>query len=104
MQYRETLPNGVSFMTLDITPNGDLDNTPEYTVPAGHYFAMGDNRDNSVDSRVDQRMNGVGYVPAENIVGRADLMFFSTDGSGRWWEVWKWPFGVRWNRLFTLIR
>jgi len=104
MQFRETLPNGASFMTLDITPNGDLDNTGEYVVPAGHYFAMGDNRDNSVDSRVDPRLNGVGFVPAENVVGRADLMFFSTDGSAALWEVWKWPFSIRWGRLFSLIR
>jgi signal peptidase I len=104
MQFRETLPNGVSFTTLDIQANGELDNTAEYTVPPGHYFAMGDNRDNSVDSRVAPSANGVGPIPAENIVGRADLMFFSTNGDASWWEVWKWPFTVRWERLFTIIR
>jgi signal peptidase I len=104
MQFRETLPNGVSFMTLDLEPRGAHDNTGEFVVPPGHYFAMGDNRDNSVDSRVAPASQGVGYVPAENIVGRADLMFFSTNGTSAWWEVWKWPFAVRWERLFTLIR
>ena len=104
MQFKETLPNGVSFMTLDIERNGPHDNTGEYVVPPGHYFAMGDNRDNSVDSRVPPASQGVGYVPAENIVGRADLMFFSTNGAAAWWEVWKWPFAVRWERLFTIIR
>jgi len=104
VQFRETLPNGVSFATLDENPgHGDLDNTPEYTVPPGHYFAMGDNRDNSVDSRV-PISHGVGYIPAENVVGRADLMFFSTNGEAALWEVWKWPFTVRWERLFTIIR
>ena len=104
-QYRETLKSGVSYLTLDMTPRGELDNTGVYVVPPAHYFAMGDNRDNSLDSRVDPNRDakGVGYVPSENLVGRADLMFFSTDGSARWWEVWKWPFAIRWNRLFTLI-
>ena len=69
-------------------------------MPAGHYFAMGDNRDNSADSRV---QNLVGYIPAENLVGKAEFLFFSTDGSARFWEVWKWPFAIRYSRLFTGI-
>ncbi|MBM3568564.1 MAG: signal peptidase I [Alphaproteobacteria bacterium] len=100
-QYRETLPDGTSFLTLDLDANGDLDNTREYVVPPGHYFAMGDNRDNSLDSRVPA---GVGFVPAENLVGRADLMFFSTDGSAGWLEPWGWPSAIRFSRMFRPIR
>ncbi|RUW96764.1 signal peptidase I, partial [Mesorhizobium sp. M2A.F.Ca.ET.037.01.1.1] len=73
--YHETLPNGVSYDTLDLTPNSIGDNTREWTVPPGHYFMMGDNRDNSSDSRFT-----VGFVPAENLVGRANLIFFSIAG------------------------
>ncbi len=78
-QWRETLPNGVSHATLDMIENGFYDNTKEYLVPAGHYFMMGDNRDNSSDSRVE---NAVGYVPAENLVGRAQIMFWSVGEGG----------------------
>jgi signal peptidase I len=79
-QWRETLPNGVSHPTLDMIDNGFYDNTKEYRVPAGHYFMMGDNRDNSSDSRVE---NQVGYVPAENLIGRVQIMFWSVDGKRR---------------------
>ena len=68
-------------------------------VPPGSYFMMGDNRDNSSDSRED-----VGYVPAENLEGRALFRFFSTDGSAHFWEVWKWPFAVRYSRILTLVK
>jgi signal peptidase I len=78
-QWRETLPNGVSHSTLDLIENGFYDNTKEYRVPAGHYFMMGDNRDNSSDSRVE---NAVGYVPAENLIGRVQIMFWSVDDKG----------------------
>jgi signal peptidase I len=78
-QWRETLPNGVSHPTLDMIENGVYDNTKEYRVPAGHYFMMGDNRDNSSDSRVE---NQVGYVPAENLIGRVQILFWSVDEKG----------------------
>jgi signal peptidase I len=93
-RYRETLPNSVSYDVLDRDPEGNLDNTQVFVVPEGHYFMMGDNRDNSADSRVD-----VGYVPFENFVGKAQIIFFSTDGSARIWEVWKWPWAIRYDRL-----
>jgi signal peptidase I len=99
-QYRETLPNGVSYMTLDSNPNSARDTTEIYVVPEGHYFAMGDNRDNSQDSRW---LNHVGYVPAVNLVGRAEFLFFSVDGSAAYWEVWKWPWAIRWDRLLNAV-
>src|SRR6516164_1288894 len=100
-RWRETLPNGVSYTTLDLVDNGFYDNTPVYQVPAGHYFMMGDNRDNSTDSRV---LSQVGYVPFENIVGRAQIIFFSIREGEHAWMVWRWPWAVRWNRLFTIVR
>lgn len=96
-QYMETLPNGVSYSTLDRVPNAVSDNTGVYKVPAGHYFMMGDNRDNSSDSRVP---SAVGYVPLENFVGKAQLIFFSTDGSASLWTFWNWISATRWERLF----
>jgi signal peptidase I len=100
-QFRETLPNGVSYNTLDLTDNGFYDNTPVYEVPPDHYFMMGDNRDNSTDSRV---LSQVGYVPYENLIGRAQIIFFSIRDDTHAWEVWRWPWAVRWERLFTLVR
>lgn len=98
-RYIETLPNGRSHPILeDRRDTGPLDNTREFTVPEGHYFMMGDNRDNSADSRAD-----VGFVPADNLVGRADLLFFSTDGTAALWEVWKWPLAIRFDRLFQAV-
>jgi signal peptidase I len=97
-QFIETLPGGVRHRIIEETDHGRFDDTPDYVVPAGHYFMMGDNRDNSADSRAD-----VGFVPLENFVGPAKILFFSTDGSARLWELWKWPFAIRWSRLFNLI-
>jgi signal peptidase I len=97
-QYRETLPNGVSYLTADCTPYGTYDNTGVFTVPAGHYFMMGDNRDNSDDSRAE-----VGYVPFDNLVGRAEIRFFSLDETFVWYAPWTWPGAIRFSRMFTLI-
>jgi signal peptidase I len=99
-RYLETLPNGVKHYILKATDEGDMNNTPEYLVPPDHVFAMGDNRDNSADSRF---MNGVGFVPVENLVGRAEFLFFSVDAEYPWWEIWEWPFEIRWNRLMRPI-
>jgi signal peptidase I len=99
-RYRETLPNGKSYVVVEMTDAGPLDNTPVYVVPPDHYFGMGDNRDNSLDSRV---LTQVGYIPAENLVGRAEIIFFSSDGSANLWEVWKWPSAIRFSRLFHVI-
>jgi signal peptidase I len=96
-QYIETLPNGVQHRIIEMGDNGPLDNTQEYVVPPGDYFMMGDNRDNSQDSRV---LSAVGYVPAENLIGKAQFIFFSTNGSARLWEIWNWPFAIRYGRLF----
>ncbi len=99
-RWKETLPNGVSYYTLDLVENGFADNTEVYTVPPDHYFMMGDNRDNSTDSRFSQ----VGMVPFENIIGKAQIIFFSVYEGERAWEVWRWPFSVRWGRLLTIVR
>ncbi|MCC6919718.1 MAG: signal peptidase I [Alphaproteobacteria bacterium] len=106
-KYLETLPNGVSHYILqdDRPPREGFDaqNTDVYVVPAGHYFFMGDNRDNSTDSRWPIE-SGVGFVPYENLVGRADRIFPSWDSQkADWWEVWEWPFAVRWDRLLQPI-
>ncbi|MER8520846.1 signal peptidase I [Mesorhizobium sp. M0644] len=96
--YRETLPNGISYDTLDLTQASIGDNTKEFKVPPGHYFMMGDNRDNSSDSRFT-----VGFVPDENLVGRANLIFFSIGGSASPLEIWKWPSLMRASRLFHFV-
>ncbi len=100
-RYRETLPNGVTYLTLDLYENGFYDNTPVYEVPAGHFFMMGDNRDNSTDSRV---LSAVGYVPYQNLVGKAQVIFFSVEEGERAWTFWRWPFTARFSRFFTAIR
>jgi len=99
-RFVESLPDGPQHNTLDFIASADHDTTQEWVVPAGHYFAMGDNRDNSLDSRA---RGGVGMVPAQNLVGRAEFLFFSTDGSAKIWEIWRWPFAIRFKRLFQEV-
>lgn len=102
-QYRETLPGGRSYTVLDqgFSP---ADNTDVYTVPAGHIFMMGDNRDDSMDSRFTIEEGGVGYLPAAKIVGRAEFDYWSTDGSARWLLPWTWFSANRWDRVGDKVR
>lgn len=100
-EVRETLPEGKSFMTQDFGPGNDLDDTPVYEVPAGHYFMMGDNRDNSIDSRVEQS-SGVGMVPAENLVGKAEIILFSWKPGASLFKPWTWA-NVRLGRFFNVL-
>ena len=101
-QYRETLPGGVAHAIIERDgDHGFWDNPELYPVPAGHFFMMGDNRDNSTDSR---DLASVGYVPFENFVGRAEIIFFSIDENATAWQVWQWPWTVRWGRIFERIK
>lgn len=101
-RFKETLPNGVAHFVIERDGDrGFWDNTEVYTVPAGHFFMMGDNRDNSTDSR---DLASVGFVPYENFVGRAEIIFFSIDEDASAWKLWQWPWTVRWNRIFNPIR
>ena len=97
-RYTEVLPNGRQHELLKQTDQGGANDTPEFKIPEGNVFAMGDNRDDSLDSRFPASV-GVGFVPLENLVGRAEFIFFSVDAVAPWWQVWEWPFEIRWGRL-----
>jgi signal peptidase I len=101
-RYRETMSNGRSYVTHDLGPDGEVDNTDVYVVPAGHYFMMGDNRDNSVDSRYPPEF-GVGFVPAENLVGRAEMILFSWNAEASLFKPWTWFTEVRPSRFFNKL-
>jgi signal peptidase I len=97
-RFIETLPGGRTHAVLNIDTNGFADNTDVFTVPAGHYFFMGDNRDNSQDSRYGQAVGGVGFVPAEDLIGRADRIMFSSAGKSLFY-FWTW----RPDRFFKAV-
>ena len=99
VDYTEFLPQGPEHIIRKLSDDQQLDNTEVFSVPPHHYFFMGDNRNNSQDSRT----TNVGFVPEENLVGRAELLFFSIDENVHFWEFWKWPWAVRWSRLLSRI-
>ena len=102
-RYQETLPGGKTYMTNDFGPDGDLDNTQEFLVPEHHYFMMGDNRDNSSDSRVSPEAGGVGFVPAENLEGKAQIILLSWSKGASIFKPWTWVLNLQPRRFFNLL-
>jgi signal peptidase I len=103
LRYRETLPNGRAYVTYAYGSDSDVDNTGVYVVPAGHYFMMGDNRDNSEDSRFSIE-TGVGYVPFENLEGKADIILLSWNDQASIFKPWTWFMDARPSRFFHLLK
>jgi signal peptidase I len=97
--YTETLPGGRSYVVLDQIDDPRIDDMSPVRVPEGHLFLMGDNRDDSLDSRFAPIEGGIGFVPMENLVGRAMVMFWSTDGSASYWKPWTWFSALRTDRI-----
>ena len=102
-RFQETLPNGVTYMTNSYGDNQDVDNTDVYVVPEGHYFMMGDNRDNSLDSRFPEEV-GVGFVPFENLEGPAQIVLLSWTPGASIFKPWTWFMNARPSRYFHLLR
>lgn len=102
-RYEETLPSGRTYVTYDYFPDGEVDNTDVFVVPQGHYFFMGDNRDNSLDSRV-VSSDGVGYVPAENLVGKAQIILLSWDRGASIFKPWTWVTDANPSRFFNILK
>jgi signal peptidase I len=103
-RFQEKLPSGRTYVTQDFGTDGELDNTDVYVVPDGYYFMMGDNRDNSSDSRVNPAVGGVGYVPAENLVGKAQIILLSWKPDATIFKPWTWVLDARPSRFFKLLK
>ena len=103
MRYRETLPDGRTYVTYDLGPDGEMDNKGPFLVPEGHYFFMGDHRDNSLDSRAPEEI-GVGYVPADNLVGKAQVILLSWERGASLFKPWTWVAEARPGRFFNILQ